>query len=43
VAPAIDRIDATINAGPKFARLYGRPMPFQFEEDSADYRSRFEP
>ncbi|KAA5537552.1 alpha-L-fucosidase [Roseiconus nitratireducens] len=31
------------NADPKYARLYGRPMPFLFKEDAADYKSRFEP
>lgn len=31
------------NADPKYARLYGRPMPFLFKEDAADYQSRFEP
>ena len=31
------------NANPKFARLYGRPMPFLFKEDAADYKTRFEP
>ncbi|QDU39503.1 Alpha-L-fucosidase [Maioricimonas rarisocia] len=31
------------NADPKYARLYGRPMPFLFREDAADYRKRFEP
>ncbi len=31
------------NADPKFAGLYGRPMPFLFKEDADDYQSRFEP
>jgi alpha-L-fucosidase len=31
------------NADPKYARLYGRPMPFLFLEDADDYQSRFEP
>lgn len=31
------------NADPKFARLYGRPLPFLFKDDADDYQSRFEP
>ena len=31
------------NADPRYARLYGRPLPFLFEPDAADYRARFEP
>ena len=31
------------NADPKYAGLYGRPMPFLFKEDAADYKKRFEP
>ena len=31
------------NADPKYARLYGRPMPFLFKEDASDYKTRFEP
>ena len=31
------------NANPRYARLYGRPMPFLFEPDAADYKKRFEP
>ncbi len=31
------------SADPKYARLYGRPMPFLFKEDAADYKKRFEP
>jgi alpha-L-fucosidase len=31
------------NADPKYARLYGRPMPFLFKDDAADYKKRFEP
>ncbi|EMI18666.1 Glycoside hydrolase, family 29, subgroup [Rhodopirellula maiorica SM1] len=31
------------NADPKYAGLYGRPMPFLFKDDAADYQSRFEP
>lgn len=31
------------NSDPKLARLYGRPMPFLFKEDAADYKKRFEP
>ena len=31
------------NANPKFAGLYGRPMPFLFEPDANDYKKRFEP
>lgn len=31
------------NADPKYARLYGRPMPFLFEPDASDYQARFEP
>ena len=31
------------NADPKLAGLYGRPMPFLFKADAADYKKRFEP
>ena len=31
------------NADPKYARLYGRPMPFLFKDDASDYKQRFEP
>ncbi|WP_436714476.1 alpha-L-fucosidase [Roseiconus lacunae] len=31
------------NADPKYSRLYGRPMPFLFKDDAADYKKRFEP
>jgi alpha-L-fucosidase len=31
------------NADPKYAGLYGRPMPFLFKEDAAEYKKRFEP
>jgi alpha-L-fucosidase len=31
------------SADKKFAGLYGRPMPFLFEQDAADYQKRFEP
>ena len=31
------------SADPQLARLYGRPLPFLFEPDAADYRERFEP
>ena len=31
------------NANPKFAGLYGRPMPFLFEPDANEYKKRFEP
>ena len=30
-------------ADPRFAGLYGRPMPFLFKDDADDYRKRFEP
>jgi alpha-L-fucosidase len=29
------------NADPKYADLYGRPMPFLFEENAADYKNNF--
>ena len=31
------------NADPRFADLYGRPMPFLFNEDAADYKKNFPP
>lgn len=31
------------NADPRYAGLYGRPLPFLFQEDAADYQKRFEP
>ena len=31
------------NADPKYADLYGRPMPFLFKEDAANYRKSFPP
>ncbi len=31
------------NVNPEFIGLYGRPMPFLFKQDAADYQSRFEP
>ena len=31
------------NANPKYADLYGRPMPFLFHEEAADYKKRFPP
>jgi len=31
------------NADPKYAGLYGRPLPFMFKDDAADYQKRFEP
>jgi len=31
------------NADPKYADLYGRPMPFLFNEDAADYKKNFPP
>ena len=31
------------NADPKYAGLYGRPMPFLFEEDIHDYKKSFVP
>lgn len=31
------------NADPQYADLYGRPMPFLFKPDAADYRKNFPP
>ncbi|MEM9586445.1 MAG: alpha-L-fucosidase [Planctomycetota bacterium] len=31
------------NADPKYADLYGRPMPFLFRKDAADYKQNFPP
>jgi len=31
------------NSDPQYADLYGRPMPFLFEEGAADYRKNFPP
>jgi alpha-L-fucosidase len=31
------------NADPQYAGLYGRPLPFLFKDDAADYQKRFEP
>ncbi|MEM9940063.1 MAG: alpha-L-fucosidase [Planctomycetota bacterium] len=31
------------NADPQLADLYGRPMPFLFKDDAADYRNNFPP
>ena len=31
------------NADQRYAGLYGRPLPFLFQEDAADYQKRFEP
>ncbi|MEM9657186.1 MAG: alpha-L-fucosidase, partial [Planctomycetota bacterium] len=31
------------NADPQYAGLYGRPMPFLFEDDAADYKKSFPP
>lgn len=31
------------NADPQYADLYGRPMPFLFEKDAADYQKNFQP
>ncbi|WP_231615817.1 alpha-L-fucosidase [Novipirellula artificiosorum] len=31
------------NADPQYADLYGRPMPFLFNEDAADYQKNFPP
>ena len=31
------------NADPKYADLYGRPMPFLFNEDAANYQKNFPP
>ena len=31
------------NADPKYAGLYGRPMPFLFEEDAANYKEHWPP
>ena len=31
------------NADPRYAELYGRPMPFLFEKDAANYQKKFVP
>ncbi|MDA8745468.1 alpha-L-fucosidase [Rubripirellula amarantea] len=31
------------NADPKYAELYGRPMPFLFNDDASDYQKNFPP
>ncbi|MEM6978636.1 MAG: alpha-L-fucosidase, partial [Planctomycetota bacterium] len=37
------RDDSYDNADPQYAGLYGRPMPFLFNENAADYQNHFPP